>query len=112
MNHRSTTTYIKRVLAGGSPVAESERLVPRQRALELLVFALRRTEGIARDWFRHQAGIELDAIAGDLVGELADRGLLCDEGSRIYLRREGMLVCDSICRAFLRTTKWGQDGAA
>ena len=45
MNHRSTTTYIKRVMAGESPVFESEQLSERERALELLVFALRRWRG-------------------------------------------------------------------
>ena len=39
-NHRSTTTYIERVLRGDSPVAEEERLLPDDRARELLVFAL------------------------------------------------------------------------
>jgi oxygen-independent coproporphyrinogen-3 oxidase len=40
LNHRSTTAYIQRVLAGQSPVAEREELAPEPRARERLVFAL------------------------------------------------------------------------
>jgi cell wall-associated NlpC family hydrolase len=41
MNHRSVTTYIRRMLAGESPVAESECLPPESAARERLVFSLR-----------------------------------------------------------------------
>ena len=44
-NHRSTTTYLRRVLAGESPVAERERLDPEARARELLVFSLASDRG-------------------------------------------------------------------
>ena len=47
-NHRSTTTYLQRVLAGESPVAERESLSPEAQARELLVFGLRRIEGVSR----------------------------------------------------------------
>jgi oxygen-independent coproporphyrinogen-3 oxidase len=50
-NHKSTTTYLARVLSGQSPVAESEQLSPADRARELLVFALRRLEGVSRIGF-------------------------------------------------------------
>jgi len=46
VNHRSTTTWLKRVMAGESPVAESETLAPENRAREALVLALRRLEGV------------------------------------------------------------------
>ena len=32
MNHRSTTMYLRRVLAGRSPITESESLSPEDRA--------------------------------------------------------------------------------
>ncbi|MBI3289488.1 MAG: coproporphyrinogen III oxidase, partial [Elusimicrobia bacterium] len=51
MNHRSTTTYLKHVLAGQSPVADSEELSPEDRALELFVFGMRRLGGVDRQEF-------------------------------------------------------------
>ena len=61
-NHRSTTTYLKRVLAGQSAVADRECLNPPQRAREFLVFSLRRLEGVARDAFCESTGGSLDEL--------------------------------------------------
>jgi oxygen-independent coproporphyrinogen-3 oxidase len=102
MNHRSTTTYIKRVLAGHSAVAESERLTPRDRALELLVFALRRLEGVNRAWFRRQTGIELDSLAGGLIDELVALRLMVDDTAAVRLTRDGLLVSDAVFSRILR----------
>ncbi len=57
MNHRSTTTYIRRLLAGRSPVAERECLDDRARAKELLIFGLRRIQGVRRTEFAAQDGL-------------------------------------------------------
>ena len=59
-NHRSTTTWLRRVLAGTSPVAESETLPPRDRARELLVFGMRRMAGVERQSFAAVTGFEID----------------------------------------------------
>jgi oxygen-independent coproporphyrinogen III oxidase len=96
MNHRSTTTYIRRVLAGHSPVAESERLAPRERALELLVFALRRLEGVDRAWFRREAGTELDPLAGGLIEELVGRRLMDETDDAVRLTHAGLLLSDAV----------------
>jgi oxygen-independent coproporphyrinogen-3 oxidase len=102
MNHRSTTTWLKRVLAGESPVAESETLKPADRARELLVFALRRLEGIERQWFAARTGFEIDELVGDPLGRFVEQGLLADDGTRIRLTREGLFVSDAIWPHFLR----------
>ena len=60
-NHRSTTTYLKSVLAGESPVADREELSAEARARELLVFGLRRMAGVSRREFSQQTGFEVDA---------------------------------------------------
>jgi len=61
-NHRSTTTYLKRMLAGTSPVEMCEQLDTEARARELLVFGLRRMEGVSRSQFHEQTGLEIDAL--------------------------------------------------
>ena len=101
-NHRSTTTYLKRVLAGQSPVAEREQLDPEDRAREFLVFALRRLEGIDRRWFLARSGVDLDALVGDPLRHHVALGLLSDDGDRIRLTREGLFVSDAIWPSFLR----------
>jgi oxygen-independent coproporphyrinogen-3 oxidase len=102
MNHRSTTTYLKRVLGGLSPVAETETLAPAERARELLVFGLRRLEGVDRSAFARQSGFEIDALVGQPLDRMVSLGLLTDDGRRIRLTREGLFISDAIWPQFLR----------
>lgn len=95
-NHRSTTTYLHRVLAGDSPVAERERLDPEARAREYLVFSLRRLEGISTGEFKERTGHALDALAGKAVEKYIALGLLSTENGRLQLTREGLFVSDAI----------------
>ncbi len=102
MNHRSTTTYLNRVLAGQSPVAEAEQLDDEDRARERLVFGLRRLEGVEREAFLAETGWTVDALAGPSLGRFVEQGLLVDEGYRLRLSRAGLLVSDAIWPHFLR----------
>jgi oxygen-independent coproporphyrinogen-3 oxidase len=101
MNHRSTTTYIKRVLGGQSPVAESEALSPRDRALELLVFGMRRIGGVDRREFAERTGFDLEALVGRELRRYIKRGLLEEVNGHVRLTREGLFVSDSIWPSFL-----------
>ncbi len=100
-NHRSTTTYIRRVLSGQSPVADRDELEPADRAREMLVFRLRMIEGITRREFRQRTGFDLDRLAGAPLRRFARLGLVEDDADRIRLTREGLLVSDSLWPALL-----------
>ncbi len=102
MNHRSTTTYLKRVLAGQSPVAESETLDAEDRARERLVFGLRRMEGVERAGFVSQTGFGIDELVGEELRSLVAQGLLVEDGQRVRLSRRGLFVSDAIWPRFLR----------
>ena len=95
-NHRSTTTYLNRVLKGESPVAERETLDRLQRARELLVFGLRRLVGVDRRDFNRLTGVEIDQLVGREIQRLVELGMLDDDGQRICLTRAGLLVSDNI----------------
>jgi oxygen-independent coproporphyrinogen-3 oxidase len=95
-NHRSTTTYLKRVLAGESPVAESERLNDEARARERLVLGLRRSEGVVRARFRHATGLAIDDLAGEAIRRFVALQLLSDDGDCIRLTREGLFISDAM----------------
>ena len=105
VNHRSTTTWLKRVIAGESPVAESETLAPEERAREALVLGLRRLEGVERQAFAHRTGVEIDWLVGPDLGRYVAMGLLTDDGKRVRLTREGLFVSDAIWPAFLKTSR-------
>jgi oxygen-independent coproporphyrinogen-3 oxidase len=95
-NHRSTTTYIARVLAGKSAVAEVDELDSRARACERLVFALRRLAGVRRDWFESVTGFAIDELAGATIRRYVGVGLLDDDGQAIRLTRNGLMVSDAL----------------
>jgi oxygen-independent coproporphyrinogen-3 oxidase len=95
-NHRSTTTYLHRVLAGASPVAESEQLDLESRAREFLVFALRRLEGVSRTEFTAQTGYELDDLIAAPLQKFTSLGLLESDGDRLRLTRDGLFVSDAL----------------
>ncbi len=73
-NHRSVTTYLRRMQAGQSPVADTDELAPADRAREMLVFRLRMMEGITRQEFLHRTGFALDALAGAASAEIHRAG--------------------------------------
>lgn len=100
-NHRSTTTYLKRVLAGQSPVQESETLSPPDAARERLVFGLRRLEGVDRQDFARDTGYEIDELVGEAVKKYIALGMLEWDQSRLRLTRAGLLVSDSMWTDFL-----------
>ena len=95
-NHRSTTTYIRRMLGGKSVVSNREFLLPEQRARELLVLGLRRLEGVGRDEFFGRTGFNLDALAGIAVAEHVAAGRFVDDGQRVRLSPSGLVVSDAI----------------
>jgi oxygen-independent coproporphyrinogen-3 oxidase len=101
-NHRSTATYLRRVLAGQSPVVERECLGPEDRARERLVFGLRRLEGIDPTVFQQQTGFSLTQLLGPRLDHLLAQGLLMFAGQRLQLTRQGLLVSDSMWPQMLR----------
>jgi len=100
-NHRSTTTYLRRVLAGDSPVAESEQLSPEQRAREALVFGLRQLDGVDAAAFAARTGFTIERLVGAVLPAHVEQGLLAFNGDRLRLTRRGLLVSDSIWPGFL-----------
>ena len=100
-NHRSTTTYLRRVLAGQSPVAERETLGREDRARERLVFQLRMRDGVGRHEFARETGCEVDDLVGGLLPELTALGLLEDSGRQLRLTRDGLMLSDSLWPRFL-----------
>jgi oxygen-independent coproporphyrinogen-3 oxidase len=100
-NHGSTSAYLKRVLAGNSPVAERESLDQEQRAREYLVFGLRRLEGVTRQRFIQRTGLCLDDLAGAEISRFVEAGMLADDGESLSLTRQGLLISDALWPDFL-----------
>ncbi len=102
VNHRSTTTYLARVLANESPVADAEELGSEDRAREALVIGMRRLEGVDRAAFAERFGFSVDELGGQDLRRFVAEGLLIDDGDRVRLTRRGLLVSDAIWPTLLR----------
>src|SRR5438046_2488810 len=100
-NHKSTTTYIHRVLTGQSPVAESEQLGPEDSARERLVFSLRRLEGIDPAAFAASTGFTIDDLIGPQLENFIAQGFFNRTHTSLRLTRPGLLLSDSIWPHFL-----------
>jgi len=96
LNTRDLRSYIRRLQEGRSPTFQSERLQPRERAVETLVIHLRRGSGVERASFQEQTGFCVDLLAGPKLRELAELELLRDEGPGFRLTRRGKCLADAI----------------
>lgn len=102
VNHKSTTTYIARVLAGRSPVAERETLSPEDRAREALVLGLRRLAGVDLSCFAERFGFTVAELGGPALERYVAEGWLIRESGWLRLSRSGLLISDALWPALLR----------
>jgi oxygen-independent coproporphyrinogen-3 oxidase len=95
-NHRSTTTWMRRVLAGEDFTGDRDAMTPLEAAQERVVLGLRRRDGLRRADFLAASGFDLDLIAGGPIRRWIDHGLATDDGKHVQLTREGLLVSDAL----------------
>ena len=95
-NHRSTTTWMTKVLAGDDFAGDVDRMTDEQAARERIVVGLRRRDGLDRAAFRAASGFDLDSLAGSAIARWVAAGLAADIGRRVRLTRAGLLVSDAL----------------
>jgi oxygen-independent coproporphyrinogen III oxidase len=100
-NHRSVTTWLKRVLAGESAIGDVEKLDPESRARELLVLGLRTNDGVERAWFQETSDFDLDELAGPSIHQLITQGLIEETDSTIRLTHQGRFLADTVAGELL-----------
>ncbi len=101
LNHRSTTTYLKRIESGQSPVAEVETISAQEWARERAAFGVRMTDGIELDAISDSTGVDLRELCRDAIVESTQEGLITDASGRISLTEQGTLFADTVARRFL-----------
>jgi oxygen-independent coproporphyrinogen-3 oxidase len=101
VKHRSTTTYIKRLKKGESPVAEQEEITEEQLIRERLVFGLRRMEGVDWESLGLEDHPELAEQLKCVLEKQLEKGWLERIGTRVKLTPSGLWISDSIWPDFL-----------
>ncbi|MBI2803926.1 MAG: radical SAM family heme chaperone HemW [Planctomycetes bacterium] len=102
LNTRDVRTYIQRLKSGRAPTFQSERLEPRERAMETIAVQLRRADGVNREEFRTQTGFTLEELVGPALRELEEQGLVRDHGTGITLTRKGKCLADAVVMKLMR----------
>jgi oxygen-independent coproporphyrinogen-3 oxidase len=95
-NHRSTTTWMNKVLAGGDFTGDVDAMTDEEAARERIVVGLRRRDGLDREAFQQASGFDLDELAGESIRTWVVGGLAADDGRRVWLTRAGLLVSDTL----------------
>lgn len=96
VNHRSTTTYIRRQLRGESIVAESELLTLEDYVRERLVFGLRRLDGVELEELERIWGAPVQPLFEPHLGRYLQQGWLSLESGRLRLTPQGLVISDSL----------------
>lgn len=96
LNHRSTSTYIRRLLSGQSPIEQSETLTLEESARERLVLGLRRLDGISINQFETETGFNIEQQLGDTIDRFVTNGYLHRDDDCLRLSSKGLLISDSI----------------
>jgi oxygen-independent coproporphyrinogen-3 oxidase len=102
-NHRSTTSWIAKTLAGVDAKGDIDAMTAEQAARERIVVGLRRRDGVDRAAFREASGFDVDGLVGPAVARWVATGLATDDGQCVRLTRGGLLVSDSLWADVLPT---------
>ncbi|MFZ5428224.1 MAG: radical SAM family heme chaperone HemW [Thermodesulfobacteriota bacterium] len=76
--------------------ADAEELTPEVRGRELLMLALRTSQGMRLSEYRRLTGRDLVAAEGKLLGALRQKGLVRIKDGSLKLTRQGLLVSNQI----------------
>ncbi|MCG8650358.1 MAG: radical SAM family heme chaperone HemW, partial [Pirellulales bacterium] len=96
VNHRSPTTYLKRIGRRQSPVAESEPIGVEQYARERAAFGIRLLEGLDLDELAAETGIDLRRLYREVLANAVRHELIDQTAGRATLTEKGILLADSV----------------
>ena len=88
--------YCEAVEQGSGLITESEELSARSSFKETVVMGLRLIEGISEQRLQKRYGMSLGDVYGTTVEQLADRGLLDWDGSRLALSETGRRFANQV----------------
>jgi len=101
VNHRSTTTYLKRIHEGLSPIAQRESISKTQYACERAAFGIRMIDGIDLNQIQIESGIDVKKLRQQELQKCERDELIRVSGSHHRLTERGILMADSVAAAFL-----------
>ena len=100
-NVSETVSYVERVAAGASPVAQRTALSTEDRATDALFLGLRLTEGVDVAAVERRYGVRVWERWGGELARCVEAGLLEDDPARLRLTRRGRLLASEVMQVFV-----------
>ena len=101
VNHRSTTTYLKRIESGQSAVAESEPISAEQAAREAAAFGVRLIDGVDLSKIAEATRTETATVLSGSVERLLAMDLIERAENHIRLTERGIHFADTVASELL-----------
>jgi oxygen-independent coproporphyrinogen-3 oxidase len=93
--------YIQRIRDGASPIAETTELTEHDLQAETMFMGLRLNAGVGYAHFRDRCGVELNAVYGATLDELAELGLLARDEHSVFLTERGRMLGNQVFERFV-----------
>ena len=100
-NVSETVSYVERIAAGASPVAQRTALSTDERATDALFLGLRLTEGVDVAAVEGRYGVRVWERWGGELARCVEAGLLEDDPARLRLTRRGRLLASEVMQVFV-----------
>jgi oxygen-independent coproporphyrinogen-3 oxidase len=88
--------YLAALAAGRIPPGQDEHLDAATARREALMLGLRLRGGVSRRAYRERFGVEVEAVCGAALAELAAQGFVECEGDRVRLADRALLVSNEV----------------
>ena len=100
-NISETGTYVGKIDAGESVVAQRHVMSDSERIGDMLFTGLRLSEGLDLEEIQREHGVSVMDDYGEPLAPFLDAALLVHDGERLYLTREGMLLANDVMQTFV-----------
>ena len=100
-NTRDLGAYVRAVLDGADPTAQSERLEGARQIGEAVMLALRTAQGVSRVRFKKRYDLDVLERYQPVAREFREAGLLEVDDDGFRLTRRGRFLANDVCAAFL-----------
>ena len=95
-NIRGIAPYIKALLQGNTPIADTERMTGHAEKAEVLMLALRKREGISVEAYQDRFGEEIEAAFGSILKKWMALGLLEHTATHLRLTPRGLFLANEV----------------
>lgn len=101
VNHRSTSTYLRRIESGQTATAERETMTLTQYARERFAFGVRMLDGIDTHSLSESLALDVIDLCREAVEASIADGLVEQQAGRIKLTDRGILFADTVASRLL-----------